>query len=99
MIRNLVLIRMAPDAADADWALLRAGLDGVASLRMPGQVSVHVGLDLGLRAGGWSAAISNDWADADAYRAYDVDHEHIRYRAMIVQAAAEVARVQLSIDG
>ena len=98
MIRNVVLCRLASDATAAQRAQLRAGLAGIAALDLPGMVANHVGVDAGLRAGGWSAAITNDWIDADAYRRYDADPEHNRHRAAIVEACAEVARVQLEID-
>lgn len=93
----MVVVRLpeesGPAAAHAR-AELKAGLRGIAALRMPGQLDVRVGLDAGLRAGGWSAAITSDWEDEASYRAYDLDPEHNVYRAQIVAVAAEVARVQ-----
>ena len=95
MIRNVVLGRLSPDADPETRAQLDQGLAGVARLRLPGQRSMHVGYDAGLRPGGWSFAISNEWDDESSYRGYDADPEHARYRAQIVAACAEVARVQL----
>ncbi len=43
---------------------------------------------------GWSAAITSDWEDNVAYRAYDLDPEHNRYRAQVVAVSTDVARVQ-----
>ncbi|VXC56382.1 Dabb family protein [Nocardioides sp. AX2bis] len=101
MIRNVVLVRLPdpseqPDPAAREHARaeLEAGLAGIAALRLPGQLDVRVGLDAGLRAGGWSAAITSDWVDEAAYRAYDVDPEHQEYRAQIVAVSTDVARVQ-----
>jgi hypothetical protein len=98
MIRNVVLgrLREAPDeeAAARDRARLEEGLAGIAGLELPGRVDSRIGLDAGLREGGWSFAITNDWMDADAYRAYDADEEHLRYRAMLAEVCADVARVQ-----
>lgn len=102
MIRNVVMGRLATEGEPA--ALVDAGrrldegLAGIAALDLPGQLSVHVGRDAGIRPGGWSFAITSDWADVAAYRAYDLDAEHNRYRRMIVDACEEVARVQFAID-
>lgn len=94
MIRNVVMGRTA-DTADA--AEIEAGLAGIAGLDLPGMLACTVGRDLGLREGGWSFAIVNDWADADVYRAYDLDAEHNRYRAMLVGNCSDIARVQLEV--
>jgi hypothetical protein len=77
VIRNVVVGRLRPagDPAQraADAALLQEGLAGIAALRFPGMLAMNVGRDLGLREGGWSFAITNDWQDADAYRVYDAE--------------------------
>ncbi len=101
MIRNVVMgrLRDAPDdsAAAADRAELEAGLAGIAALTCDGLLDVRLGLDAGLRAGGWSFAITNDWRDVDAYRGYDVDPEHNVHRARIGAVCAEIARVQFEV--
>ncbi|UEA57994.1 Dabb family protein [Gordonia otitidis] len=97
MIRNVVMGRLRPadgEAALRDRRQLDEGLAGIAALRLPGLLSNRIGLDLGLREGGWSFAITNDWVDADAYRTYDLDPEHYRFRAMVVEVCEQVARVQ-----
>jgi len=104
VIRNVVVgrLRLAEDPAQqaADAALLREGLAGVAALRFPGLVAMSVGLDLALRDGGWSFAITNDWQDADAYRVYDADEEHNRLRREIfAKVCQDIARVQFQVDG
>jgi hypothetical protein len=104
VIRNVVVGRLRPaeDPAQqaADAALLREGLAGIAALRFPGLAAMSVGLDLGLRDGGWSFAITNDWHDADAYRVYDADEEHNRLRREIfAKVCQDVARVQFQVDG
>lgn len=97
MIRNVVMGRLREDLdADGETTFVQ-GLAGIAALRLPGQLAMSVGRDAGLRPGGWSFAIVNDWADAESYRGYDVDDEHGRYRAMIGRACAELARVQFEI--
>ena len=97
MIRNVVMgrIRDADDAAAQ--AQLDEGLAGIAALQLPGQLAMAVGRDLGLRDGGWTFALTNDWADAEAYRSYDTDAEHNRYRRLIVEVCAEVVRVQFAV--
>ena len=104
MIRNVVVGRLRPaeDAAqqEADVALLQEGLAAIAAFRFPGMIGNNVGMDLGLRDGGWSFAITNDWQDADAYRVYDADPEHNRLRREIfAQICQDIARVQVQVDG
>jgi hypothetical protein len=103
LIRNVVLSRLRvaenPAQQAADAALLQEGLAGLAALRLPGMLSMNVGCDLGLRDGGWSFAVTNDWQDEDAYRAYDADEEHNRLRREIFATICEeTARVQFQID-
>ena len=104
MIRNVVVgrLRQAADPAqrEADAALLEEGLAGIAALRFPGMLAMSVGSDIGLRDGGWSFAITNDWQDADSYRVYDADEEHNRLRREIFAKICEnIARVQIQLDG
>lgn len=96
MIRNVVLMRLPDDAPDEAHSRLEEALAGIATLRLPGQLDVRVGLDAGLRADSWTAAIVNDWADESSYRAYDVDPGHLRWRAQIEEVCVEVARVQFA---
>ena len=97
MIRNVVMGRVRDDLDDDARAGLEAGLAGIAALSLPGQVSTSVGRDAGLRDGAWSFAIVNDWVDAAAYRNYDLDEEHNRYRAMVASACDHLARVQFEL--
>jgi hypothetical protein len=104
VIRNVVVGRLRPadDPAQqaADAALLREGLAGMAALSFPGMLSMNVGANLGLREGGWSFAITNDWQDADSYRVYDADEEHNRLRREIFgKICQDIARVQFDLDG
>lgn len=51
--------------------------------------------DLRLRDGSWDFAITSDFADADAHRAYDTEAEHNRvWREMFAPPCAEIVRVQ-----
>ena len=97
MIRNVVMGRLADSATEADRAQLQHGLDGIAALTPPGLLSMKLGMDAGLRDGGWTFAITNDWEDEAAYRAYDAEAEHNVFRKLIVGVCAEVARVQFEI--
>ncbi len=102
MIRNVVLGRMRelddPVQAAAASAQLDEGLAGIAALTCPGLVAMHVGRDAGLRDGTWTFAITNDWVDADAYRGYDTDPEHNRFRRLLVEVCSDLARVQVIVD-
>jgi Stress responsive A/B Barrel Domain len=103
VIRNVVVgrLRTAEDPAQraADAILLQEGLAGIAALRFPGMLAMSVGTDLGLREGGWSFAITNDWEDTDTYRVYDQDEEHNRLRREIfAQICQDIARVQFQLD-
>jgi hypothetical protein len=104
MIRNVVVGRLRPseDPAQraADAVLLQEGLAGIAALKSPGMLAMNVGSDIGLRDGGWSFAITNDWQDADSYRVYDADEEHNRLRREIfAKICQDIARVQIELDG
>lgn len=83
-------------SADDREQLARA-LAGIAALDLPGQLSMSVGDDLGLREGGWSFAIVNDWVDEAAYRGYDADPEHNRHRVVVGALCEDIARVQFSV--
>jgi hypothetical protein len=104
MIRNVVVGRLRPSEDPvqqaADAALLQEGLAGIAALKFPGMLAMSVGSDIGLRDGGWSFAITNDWQDADSYRVYDADEEHNRLRREIfARICQDIARVQIELDG
>jgi hypothetical protein len=79
--------------------MLRTGLAGIAALDLPGCLDMRTGADLGIRAGGWDYAITNDWADEASYRGYDADEEHNRLRREIFGVISrEIARVQIEIS-
>ncbi|MCO7220959.1 Dabb family protein [Klenkia sp. PcliD-1-E] len=92
MIRNVVVGRLHPGA---DPVAVDAALAAITALDLPGRLDCRVGRDAGLRDGAWGFAITSDWADAEAYRAYDLDAEHNRIRAELFgPLCAEIARVQ-----
>ncbi|GGG15930.1 hypothetical protein GCM10007304_32520 [Rhodococcoides trifolii] len=94
MIRNVVMGRLRHEA---DRMQLETALAGIAALKLPGLLSNHTGFDAGLRGGGWTFAITNDWQDAESYRVYDLDPEHNVYRRSIVEVCDDVARVQFEL--
>jgi len=101
MIRNVVLGRLRDtpheESARRDQQRLEEALAGIAALQLPGLLDCRTGLDAGIREGGWSFAVTNDFADAEAYRAYDADEAHGRYRQVLVEVSQQLARVQLEI--
>ena len=96
MIRNVVVGRVRPGT---DLSLVQKALDAIVALPVPGLLDVRVGLDAGLRPRAWSFAITSDFADADAYRAYDAEAEHNRIRReMFDPLCEEIARVQFPVQ-
>jgi hypothetical protein len=94
VIRNVVVGRLRPDA---DPGAVDAALAAIVGLDLPGRLDCRVGRDAGLRAGAWGFAITSDWADAESYRAYDLDPEHNRIRGELFGPLCEdIARVQFS---
>lgn len=92
MIRNVVVGRLHPDVPRA--AVQRA-LAAIVALRPEGCLDVRVGVDAGLRPGGWGFSITSDFVDEQAYRRYDLDAEHNRVREQeFAPICAEIARVQ-----
>lgn len=92
MIRNVVLGRLRDGV---DPAEVEPALAAVAALGPQGLLDCRTGRDLRLRDGSWDFAITSDFADEDAYRAYDQDAEHNRIRReMFAPICAEIVRVQ-----
>jgi Stress responsive A/B Barrel Domain len=94
MIRNMVMIQLAPDA---DLAKVAEIQEGFRNLNCPGTVSYTLGDDLGLKDGGWSFGIVADFSDEAAYRGYDLDEEHNRLRGELSPFVAQIARVQFEL--
>jgi hypothetical protein len=98
MIRNVVLVKLKPDADAAAVARLQDGLRGLKQ-SCAGTLSYTLGDDLGLKDGNWSFAIVADFTNPDTYKAYDLDAEHNRLRAELAPFAEQVARVQFELPG
>lgn len=94
VIRNVVMIKLRPES---DRALVAEIQDVFRNLNCPGTLSFTLGDDLGLRDGNWSFAIVSDFADADAYRVYDLDEAHNAARARLAPMIEQAARVQFEI--
>ncbi|MCW0216066.1 MAG: Dabb family protein [Pseudonocardia sp.] len=96
MIRNVVVghVRAGVPAVEIEKAL-----QGIRDLRIDGApLPVVAGLDLGLRDGNASFAITVDFPDEAAYRAYDIDAEHNRVRAELFAPICErIDRIQFRI--
>jgi stress responsive alpha/beta barrel protein len=96
MIRNVVVGRLkdgvAPDEVEPALQALRdLTVDGV-------EFTLVAGIDLGLREGAASYALTCDFVDEDAYRTYDADPEHNRIRReMFAPISALVERVQFRL--
>ena len=96
MIRNVVVGRVrdgvSPDEVERALRALRdLTVEGV-------EFRLVAGVDLGLREGGASYAITGDFADEEAYRIYDRDAEHNRIRAEMFAPMSEVIlRVQFRL--
>lgn len=74
-------------------------LQALRDMRVDGvDFDLVTGVDLGLREGNASYAITVDLADEEAYRIYDRDPEHNRIRTELFAPISEsVERVQLRL--
>jgi len=86
-----VMVKMH-DGYDEVW--LADLLRRFQSLNCPGTAAYTIGMDLGLRDGGWTFAIVADFVDIDAYRAYDAADLHNSLRAELAPQMEQIARVQ-----
>jgi hypothetical protein len=95
MIRNVVMGRLRPGVNPED---AEKALDAIMALDPPGCLDMKVGLDAGLREGNWDFTIIGDFADVDAYRAYDSDDEHNRVRKeLFAPISEEIVRIQIEV--
>jgi Stress responsive A/B Barrel Domain len=96
VIRNVVVGRLRPGVEPSE---IQPALDAILALRVEGiEYTVAAGVDLGLREGSASYALTGDFADEDAYRAYDADPEHNRIRReLFAPFSASIERVQFRV--
>lgn len=98
MIRNVVVGRLKDGVAPAE---AETALQALRDLRVEGvELSLEAGLDLGLRDGNASWAITVDLPDERAYQAYDTDPEHNRIRReLFAPISASIDRIQFRLPG
>ena len=95
MIRHILLIKLKPEATAGQ---VDAFMREIAAVQFPGRSNVVVGSDLGIRPGNFDLAVSNDFPDEPAYRAWGDDPAHIKVRADYLQPiAAEIARCLFTV--
>ena len=96
MIRNVVVGRLKDGVAPEE---IEPGLQALRDLAVEGvEFTLVAGIDLGLRDGDASYALTCDFVDEDAYRTYDADPEHNRIRReMFAPFSALVERVQFRL--
>lgn len=94
MIRAVVLAKLKPGYDTAELELIQQAFS---NLNLPGTLSYTLGTDAGLRDGNWDFAIVADFADIAAYRGYDEDAEHNRWRARLAPLTEQVARAQFEL--
>ena len=81
----------------ADVAQLTKALEEVVR-RVPGAAAFSYGPDAGLRAGNGGFAITFDFADEAAYRAWDTHPEHDRIRReLVLPNVSNVQRCQFRV--
>ena len=92
MIRNVVLGRLR---AGVQLRAIEPALAAIAALRPEGLLDCRVGTDLRLREESWDFAITSDFVDEQASRAYDGEAEHNRVRReLFVPLCEQIVRVQ-----
>ncbi len=96
MIRNVVVGRLRDGVAPEE---IEPALQALRDLKVDGvEFTLVAGVDLGLREGAASYALTCDFVDEDAYRAYDADPEHNRVRReMFAPLSVLVERVQFRL--
>jgi Stress responsive A/B Barrel Domain len=86
MLRHILLIRLRPGVTTPQVdAFARA----IESVPFPGRRNVIVGRDIGARPGNMDLAVTNDFPDEAAFRAWGEDPEHIRVRSELLAPIAE----------
>lgn len=98
MIRNVVVGVLTPEATIEQ---AQAALAAIHALDIPGiEYRVQTGLDLGLREGNASFAITADFVSAEDYRIYDADDEHNRVRReLFAPICSSIQRIQFELNG
>ncbi|WP_433505714.1 Dabb family protein [Pseudonocardia halophobica] len=96
MIRNVVVGTVKPGVPREE---IEKALQALLDLRVEGvELRMVVGVDLGLREGNASYALTVDLDDEEAYRIYDRDAEHNRIRReLFVPISESISRIQFRL--
>jgi hypothetical protein len=95
MIRSIMVGKLRPGVAPED---VEKALDAILALEPPGCLDMKLGVDAGLREGNWDFTVTTDFADAEGYRAYDLDDEHNRIRRELFASITEdTVRIQIEV--
>ena len=96
MIRNVVVGRLKDGVTPEE---IEPGLQALRDLEVEGvEFTLVGGVDIGLREGNASFALTCDLVDEEAYRVYDADPEHNRIRReLIAPFTTLVERVQFPL--
>jgi hypothetical protein len=86
MLRHILLVRLKPGVtAEQVQAFARA----IESVPFPERHNVVVGRDIGVRPGNMDLAVTNDFPDEAAFRAWGDHPEHIQVRNDFLSPIAE----------
>ncbi|MEU7812584.1 Dabb family protein [Pseudonocardia sp. NPDC049154] len=96
MIRNVVVGTVKPGVPREE---IEKALQALLDLRVEGvELRMVAGVDLGLREGNASYALTVDLDDEEAYRIYDRDAEHNRIRRELFAPISEsISRIQFRL--
>ena len=95
VIRHILLIKLKPEATSAQ---VEAFMREIAAVPFPDRTNIVVGRDLGIRPGNFDLAVSNDFPDEAAYRAWGEHPAHNTVRTDYLQPiAADFARCLLEV--
>lgn len=96
MIRNVVLVKLKPDARPEQLAEIERAMKAI---RFEGCTRWEMARDLGLREGNATHAFVAEFDDVAAYRAYDAHPEHNRIRRELLAPIVEkVERFQYQVS-
>lgn len=96
MIRNVVVGTVHEDV---DPSRVEEALRAIREMQVADvPMQVATGVDLGMRSGNATYAITVDFPDEEAYRRYDADEEHDRIRKeLLAPISADIRRVQFRL--
>jgi hypothetical protein len=90
MIRHVIMVQFKPDATDENIGFLHTFWEA-SRTRYKGLLGLTYGRDAGLRDGNWTTVAVFDFADEEAFRAFDTDEYHNEIRARLAPNGVESA--------